>query len=471
MSAPALLPYQNIGAAFLAERRHAALFDEMGVGKTAQAIHGANLAGVRRALVVSPHIGLINWQREIATWGRNKVSAILTNRFTDGPQPWHVINYDLLQENTQVLTALRDRPYDLLILDECQALKNHNAARTTNIYGRRGVARMAERVWLVSGSPCPNHVGELYPALLALFPQVIKTEHPTARRDGLLSYEGFIHKYCRTQVDARGEEKIIGSRSVEVIKLKDMLRPYMLRRTLAEVLPDLPPLRFSTVSLDPRHSLLLLENSIEQIEILQTLRAAVANADPEEQDDAFIQALNDMETEALSTQRRRFGEAKVPLVAEAVHYELNAGLDKVVIFYHHQSVGLGLCRALEKYGASRIDGSIDPRWRQPVIDAFQNDSSRRVLLVSLDCGSTVITLTAAAHVIFAECSWTPLTNVQAARRCARLGQRRPVLARFMSLAGSLDEIIIAVQARKARALSYLFATSDTGEETHAFRPA
>ena len=461
-----LFPYQKDGAAFLAARRYAALFDEPGTGKTAQLIRGADKAQSKRTLVMCPHIGMPNWAREVTQWARRPSSAILTNYQPTSNAAWDIINYDLVQQSCAALDALRHQHYDLIILDESHALKNHTAARTQNIYGKNGIARNADRCWVATGSPAPNNVAELYSTILALFPQVLRTENASGRTDRLMSYEAFVHQYCRTEFDARGELKIIGSKALEVAKLKDMLRPFMLRRTLKEVLPDLPPLRFSTVTVDPRDVELYIENSHDQQMLWAALQSAIAELTDMQEDDAFIAALELIDGAALATMRRLFGEAKVNYIADMIGHELNSGLEKIVIFYHHKSVGMKLCEKLQRFNASRIDGSIHKRWRQPRIDQFQNDPKERVLLISLDCGATVITLTAASHVFFAECSWTPNTNVQAARRCARLGQRHSVLARFCSLAGSLDERIIAVQARKARSLAHLFDTSENvGEAT------
>ena len=65
-----LYPYQVAGAQFLAERASAMLADDMGIGKTAQAIAACDLAGVQTAVVVCPGIARENWKREFASWGQ-----------------------------------------------------------------------------------------------------------------------------------------------------------------------------------------------------------------------------------------------------------------------------------------------------------------------------------------------------------------------------------------------------------------
>src|SRR5262245_30577713 len=115
------LPYQYTGANFLADRRYAGLFDEMGVGKTAQAVMAADMIGAQKILVIAPKIALVNWQREIVRWAANtdSRSAIITNNaFTHGNRVrWELVNYDLLQTVTPALLYLRKNYFSLLILD------------------------------------------------------------------------------------------------------------------------------------------------------------------------------------------------------------------------------------------------------------------------------------------------------------------------------------------------------------------
>jgi hypothetical protein len=79
----------------------------------------------------------------------------------------------------------------------------------------------------------------------------------------------------------------------------------------------------------------------------------------------------------------------------------------------------------------------------------------------ITAAATAITVTAASHVVFAEASWVPADDLQAAKRVRRIGQTRPVLVRFVSLAGSLDEATTDVLRRKARLLAQVMDEGGT----------
>jgi SWI/SNF-related matrix-associated actin-dependent regulator 1 of chromatin subfamily A len=159
---------------------------------------------------------------------------------------------------------------------------------------------------------------------------------------------------------------------------------------------------------------------------------------------------------ALARLRRLTGIAKASTTVELLQDELATGaLDKVVVFAHHREVLRTLAAGLARFGVVTVDGDTSPARRQAAIDRFQTDSATRVFLGQITAASTAITLTAACHVVFAEASWVPADNLQAAKRVHRIGQTRPVLVRFISLAGSLDEAITEVLRRKTRLLAQI----------------
>jgi superfamily II DNA or RNA helicase len=160
-----------------------------------------------------------------------------------------------------------------------------------------------------------------------------------------------------------------------------------------------------------------------------------------------------IEQMALATLRRWTGIAKVPAVVELIQSDLEH-INKLVVFFWHRAVGNTIAAALGA-DASLIDGSTSQKERQALIDAFQNTPAPRVLLVQIIAGATAITLHRANHCIFAESSWVPGDMVQAVSRLRRLGQQHSVLARVVSLAGSVDEAISATALRKAAELAEL----------------
>ena len=106
-------------------------------------------------------------------------------------------------------------------------------------------------------------------------------------------------------------------------------------------------------------------------------------------------------------------------------------------------------------GAVTLYGGTNADTRQKNIDKFQNNPKCRVFIGNIQAAGTGITLTAAHEVAFIEADWVPANNAQAAMRCHRIGQTKPVRVRFFSCAGSVDEDVMNTLRRKAYELSRL----------------
>jgi SWI/SNF-related matrix-associated actin-dependent regulator 1 of chromatin subfamily A len=416
---PALFPFQQRGAAFLAERRAAILGDAMGLGKTVQAIEATRIVNARRVLVLCPNISVTNWRREFAQW-RQGDDVDLT-----------VLGHATLAASARrAADLLAADPFDVLIVDEAHAYKDPQARRTQRLYGLRcsgvnSLAARAQRVWLLSGTLMPNHAGELYPHLRALFPSL-----PVVRGQ---SYWHFVERFCVVAQTPFGQQ-ISGTRNGA--ELAAALRPVFLRRKGEDVLGDMPPITWQTRTVDPR----AVPPRDEAAEAL--LRAAAAKGDSDE-------ALKELRAIAFSDHvarlRQAFGLAKAPAVAEIVN-DLQAAGEQVLVFGAHVAPMAEIAKAT---GGALLVGDTAAGERQRMVDAFQAGEAR-VLVANLSIASTALTLTAARHVVFAETSWVPADLQQAAKRCHRIGQTRPVIAAIVSLAGSLDEQVNGVLVRKAR---------------------
>lgn len=233
----ALFPYQVEGARFLAERKRALLADDMGLGKSAQAIEACKMLGVGIVTVICPASVRQNWIREF-------------EKFWPGFRPI-VASYDQVVRNGG--TDWCGSGNNALILDEAHYLKTRTAKRTKAIFGPKcdgvgGLVERAKHVFLLTGTPTPNNPSELWSALRAVMPQTISTpssiEHT---RDKPLTYWQFINRYCYLRDNGFGYEIVKGKNLSE---LRERIKPYVLRRKKDEVLKDLPPIRFDQLYLD-----------------------------------------------------------------------------------------------------------------------------------------------------------------------------------------------------------------------------
>ena len=419
-----LKPYQVAGAQFLAARKFAFLADQMGLGKSAQAIRGCDLVHAKTVVVICPAVARVNWQREFELWGQQDRHVF-------------VYSYDKVATDARVRASIEAAKPDVLICDEAHYLKTRSTKRTIAIYGKgcknNGVAQHATRVWLLTGTPCPNDAGELFPHLRALWPETIK------KADGAMNYVEFINRYCVVLKTPFGD-KIIGNKNAA--ELRSILATFMLRRKAGDVLKELPAINWAVTPIEPDHVLSDLPR-LEQTPEVEALRTSLNDG-----------VLPESGLVALATLRRVTGLAKAGVAARMLREELESdAYQKIVVFVQHLDVGKTLMEQLSAYGTVFLNGSTTPTMKQKMIDDFQRNPEVRVFVGQLQACSTAITLHAANQVLFVEQSWTPSDNAQAAKRCHRIGQTRPVFVRMLGLAKSIDEAVARVLARKTQAIA------------------
>ena len=430
-----LFPYQETGAGWLAERSKALLADPMGLGKSAQAIAACDQIGAETILVVCPASVRETWRREFQKFSALPRSVIVLYK---GQTPLagcvNVASYEGATSN--FLTQLMEMQFDVGIFDEAHYLKSTSAKRTRTVYGsggNKGLAHRCKRIWLLSGTPAPNNPLELYPHCKALFSEAFP------RKSGKpLDKQSFQNRYCITRNTGFGEQ-IIGGKNLS--ELKARLEPYVLRRKKEEGLKL--PIRYEMLPLSAGK--LKLPSDVEE-----WAKSALESPDP-------MKALNSVAPH-LITLRRILGLAKVQALSEWINDQLNCGMEKLVVFAHHREVLDGLEKNLPKDSLfSRIDGSTNAKLRDGQVQQFQTNKDCRVFLGNLQAAGTGLTLTAACDMVFAEYSWVPAENQQAAMRIHRIGQQNSVLIRYACVAGSLDERIADVVRRKSADIKQVFA--------------
>lgn len=419
MSLAVLLPFQEVGARFLAARRRALLADEMRVGKTPQAIRACDYAGVTSVLVLCPSIARANWLAEFKRFGGR--DGVMVRGRKDMPRGDLVVcSYDLLIQ--QRVYAQLAKAWGAVIVDECHFIKG-DTKRTAAAFQ---IIRAARHAWALSGTPWPNHQGEAY-ALLRAFGKAGCTEWDFLEQFTVRTHEG----------------KVVGNRNEET--LRKILEPIMLRRTLAQVSPEMPAIRWSSIVVEPGKVLpealasLDLDAAKQQVVLLESL----------------LQAQQDFDTldpEVVGDFRRLVALQKVEPVAELLDQELQNTDHQIVVFAWHTDVLDALAHLLSQYRPILLHGKISERRRQDGIQQFQLGISRIVLGQILAAG-TAIDLSVADDVLFVELDWTPGNNAQAAMRVMSQFNRRPKRARTVSIAGTIDEAIGRTLSRKTRNLA------------------
>ncbi|MFT4541518.1 MAG: SWI/SNF-related matrix-associated actin-dependent regulator 1 of chromatin subfamily A [Planctomycetota bacterium] len=427
------LPYQRAAIAFSVDHPNVLLADEMGLGKTIEALGVVNAdKDARRVLIVCPASLKLNWARECASWlcdGRQVGVAAKTF-------PEHadvvVINYDILVKWKRELR----QDWDVLIADECHYVKNKEAKRSKALY-----AIEARRKLFLTGTPILNRPVELWSIVNALAPEEFD------------DFWKFANRYCKPTKNRFGWE-FNGATHLEELHAR-LSGTMMVRRTKAEVLPDLPPKRRQVIELASDHiaSLIAIEAGAWEEHQRRLSELRVLSHGKEDGNEAELAALRagiNVAFGELAKLRQDTALAKVPLVIEHIKSVMeDAG--KIVVFAHHRAVVRELA---EPFGDSAVTltGDDDSATRQSAVDRFQTDPECLLFIGSITAAGFGLTLTASSHVVFAELDWVPANLTQAEDRTHRIGQKDSVLVQHLVLQDSLDARMVGTLIKKQRVI-------------------
>lgn len=449
-----LEPYQIEGAAFLAANYRASIFDEPGLGKTAQAIRARELVKAERSIVVCPAGVRQVWPYQIRLWGRDNARVVKADSVFD-LVAWQRGKIDVLvmsyEQAVNWSADIASDYFDALIIDESHYLKNPEAKRTKAIVGEKGdgiggIAGFASRVWCLTGTPIKNDPADLWvPLRLA--------------GQTRLDFTAFQKRFFKQRV---GTFSVSNSVRKEALpELQAMLRDMSLMRTFDDVGSSLPPIRLDVLPVDGDS-----RPVVEYLKQYPGLSERIIQSIETEGRLAFDDGTH------IATLRALIAEAKAPGYARLITEELKSGtIDKLVIMAHHRRAIQLVTEHLNQHGirAEMIVGGTSERQREQTVRSFQDDPKGvRVIVGNITAAGTGLTMTAACRLDMLESSWTPADNVQAVRRIRRKGQTRPTLARFVMLNNSFDDSVAKIVTRKASTIVSI-TTKDNLHEAIATR--
>jgi SNF2 family DNA or RNA helicase len=413
-----------------------------GLGKSRASLEAAQRRGAKRVLVICPASGRYVWEEQTRIW--SKYECHIVRKISDlVGEGLFVLTYGLISQKDGAFAAAvaRGQPYDLTVLDEAAAVKNAGANRTKAILGQ--MLPKLGYVLPLSGTPAPNHSGELYPILKALYPSAItgSNGHP------LLQWQ-FEDRYCRVEQKRFGMGRpirvITGSRNTP--ELREKISPFMIRVKKQDVLKDLPPVRYDVVP----------------IGVDRYAAAQLPALPPFSDEKGLLAYLNGVGDEHLMRLRRMLGILKTePSIEYIDDFLRNLPQEKkVLVFAHHKDVIDRLVNGLVDHHPVKITGASSTQARELAVNTFLNDHRCRLFVGNIQASGTGLTLVgpkcACSDVIFVEATYSPSDNVQAAARVHRIGQREGVVARFLTAHGTIDDSIQSILARKAQDFANLF---------------
>lgn len=436
-----LLPYQKAGVAYAVRAKRSFIADQMGLGKTIQAICSVEYASESGqsypVVVVCPPSLVLNWKVEWNKWLPNRNVAVVTNRkdFPDkGSYEVLVVGYSNITHWEKQL--LNHASY---IFDESHYAKSPTAKRTKSAIK---IAKTAGTglVLCLTGTPVTNRPNE-YASQLDIL----------GRLKDFGGLWGFYRRYCGAFQDKFGQWNISGHSHLD--ELNDRLRgTCYIRRTKDQVLSELPPVLHSKVVVEG-DTAIMKEYKKAETDIIQYIAERARQLALEQGKPSYGAAVAAMiRAEAnehlvrLSVLRRIAAKAKMDTAIEWIQERIDDG-KKVVVAAHHRDIVEELSR---KYGGLKIQGGMPVEEVEEHKRKFQTLSVEEapVIVLSIQAAKTGHTLTASEECLFVELPWTPADIDQTYSRLHRIGQRGSVTATYMLTTGTIDEDIYSLIERK-----------------------
>lgn len=438
-----LRDYQREGFNWLSRLAHwgvgGCLADDMGLGKTIQALTAMlSLATEGPSLVVAPTSVSNNWQSEANRFTPTLNIKTLTGKNREktiaelGKFDILITTYTLLQQENDLLSTVQ---WQTIILDEAQAIKNAATKRS-----KAAMALQARFKLITTGTPVENHLGELWNLFHFINPGLLGSLNRFNERFAIP-----IERYHNR--DAR-------------LKLKKLIRPFILRRIKSQVLEELPPRTEITLEVEMSEEEKHFYEALRQnaLEVLENNR---------EKKSRHLQILTEIMklrqaccNPRLIAADTSIGSAKLEVFASVVD-ELLSGGHKALIF--SQFIGhLSILREhLDAQGINYryLDGSTSSLKRKQEVERFQAGEGD-LFLISLKAGGLGLNLTAADYVIHMDPWWNPAVEDQASDRAHRIGQKRPVTIYRLVCKQTIEEKIVKLHQEKRDLAGSLLEGSD-----------
>jgi superfamily II DNA or RNA helicase len=429
------------------------LADDMGLGKTVMVL--ALLASRRASdgdsddgrpregqdrprpsLVIVPRSLVFNWKDEAAHFAPTLRVLDYTGSSRDAES---IVDHDLVLTTYGTLRRdaphLMDHPFDYVILDEAQAIKNAATASAKAVRLLRGRHRLA-----LSGTPIENHVGELWSLFDFLNPGLLGTARAFKTATG-------------AQTRSEREDLTLVTQAV---------RPLILRRTKAQVEPELPARTEQTIHCELEAPQRRFYDEL-RAHYRTALLARVARTGLARSKMQVLEALLRLRQAACHpglVDAKRLGEssAKFDVLLPQLVEVVEEG-HKALVFSQFTSFLALLRSRLEEEGVTYeyLDGQT--RDRAARVERFTTDADCRVFLISLKAGGLGLNLTAAEYVFLLDPWWNPAVEAQAIDRAHRIGQDKHVFAYRLIAQDTVEEKVAALQQTK-RELADAILTAD-----------
>ncbi|XP_056269949.1 chromodomain-helicase-DNA-binding protein 1-like [Pseudoliparis swirei] len=433
-----LRPYQLDGVQWLTQclgnQQGCILGDEMGLGKTCQTISllvfMSGSLGVRgRFLLLSPLSVMENWRAELERFAP-RLTVLRYHGDRERRAELQSEAFDVLLTSYELClndaSFLKRWKWEVLVVDEAHRLKNQNSV----LHKTLTQFSVGFRV-LLTGTPIQNNLQELYSLLSFIQPNVFTAEEA----------DGFTGSYREVQ-----------SRPALAAELQRVLDPFLLRRVKSEVAVDLP----KKTELLMYHGMSALQKKFYKAFLMKDLEAFQGNKN------RLLNILMNLRKcvdhpylfDGVEPEPFEMGEhlvaasGKLCLLDSMLAY-LHKGGHRVLLFSQMTRM-LDILQdymTFRGYSYERLDGSVRGEERNLAVKNFSSKDIF-IFLLSTKAGGVGLNLTAADTVIFMDSDFNPQNDLQAAARCHRIGQNRPVKVIRLLARDTVEEIMFSRAASK-----------------------
>lgn len=454
--------HQADGVRKLMQMKSALLADDMGLGKSLQAMTvfavDVKQGFSETLLVVCPTTLKENWAEELTKFTTfpftildgtrvKRLKQIATFMGQAGPRVM-VVNYEQVPGHLEELNALN---FDMTIFDEAHYIKNYKSMRT-----KACIALRSKRNLLLTGTPMLNHVNELWPILHKISPSTFP------------KYWSFVNRYC--VFGGFQNHQIVGVKNQK--ELVEFLQGFMLRRLKSEVL-DLPEVQYiqRRVTLSPEQEKLYIA-AVDEMKLPK-----VGEAKPLEIENALTKFLR--LKQICGTTLPFTGEDhsnKLSLAIEDDLELLEVG-EKIVVFTQFREVQAAYIDRMTNGANAKIShesstgqkgswpvwqlhGDVPINTRQGVVNQWAAHKGPGVLICMLQVAGVGLNMTAAKHGSFLDKLFVPGLNQQAVDRMHRIGasETQPVQIREYITAKTIENRVEAINKTKKKLANEIVET-------------
>ena len=446
-------PYQEAGIKWLSVlhkyRLGGILADDMGLGKTLEVI--SFLEGLKEekpSLIIAPKSVIYNWLGEFKRWAPELEASVIDGtkderikaiaKIKNNKKSFFITSYDSLRNDEALY---KNKQFEILIVDEAQYIKNGAALKSKAVRALNASSRFA-----LTGTPIENSMADLWAIFDFLMPGYLD------------SFNIFKTRYILAgdQVKARAS-------------LSKKITPFLLRRTKAEVLKDLPKKTTEIITITMNDE---ARRYYDAILIDTRNKIKQKREDPTKGDKYSEKGL--FSVLPLLTRLREvcvdpsafldgFSEesAKMMYALSYISVALEAG-HKVLVFSSFTKVLDHLSLLLKEAGTKSyyIYGGVEADDRLSMAESFNTKNDVNVMLVSLKAGGTGLNLHGADIVLHLDPWWNVAAEEQATDRAYRIGQKRPVSVVKLICHNSIEEKVVQLQENKRELYNQVIKSGD-----------